>query len=104
MNIFEKRRTLAALRDQIEGLEKEIARAVALCGQKGHQWGDTISDPRSEPDYVFTGYEGHGSDPIPKMERTRDKVIPRWKRVCENCGHIQYTEKRKVATTIPDFS
>ncbi|CAE7860163.1 unnamed protein product [Symbiodinium microadriaticum] len=78
------------LRAELKRLEHEIAREQHACNC---EFGEPISDPIVTPNMVFSHYEGVGSDPNPVMKQSGNKTKPRWKRVCEKCGKVEYTEK-----------
>lgn len=83
---------------EIERLEKLLSQKKleqsALQRTCNHKWLDAIYDPEEVSEFVFTHYEPHGSDPIPRGFY-KSKQKPRWSRVCECCGKKEYTYEKK---------
>lgn len=101
MNTIEKRKRIEQLTAELGQLRDEVAREERQC--RHARWSDTEYDPIIEPNMVFDGYKGVGSDPQMRMKRSGDKTTPRWKRTCLDCGKVEHTEKRKTTATAPDF-
>ena len=100
MDIFEKRKRLEALSKEAKVLREEIEREMAACH---HAFGEPKFDPIVKPNWAFSHYEPHGSDPEPKFVRSGDTQDPQWTRTCTKCGHVEHTTKTKSVKTAPDF-
>lgn len=68
-----------------------------------HKYGASIYDPEKTQKFIFTHYEGAGSDPWPAGYYVPDKK-DRWSRTCELCGRKEYTFKQRPSKYEPDFS
>ena len=96
------------LRDKIAKLQKELTesknRLSTIVSTCQHQYGKPIYDPVHTEAYTIPGDPPGtmGVDwrgPVHVPAKTEEK----WKRICELCGHIQYTEKTKPVANEPDF-
>jgi hypothetical protein len=90
------------LRSELKVAENEL---LALDRSCNHVWGEPIRDDFYEPGYTIPG------DPIGIMGIDRrfpiyveSKTTPRWKRVCSECGKVEFTNKIKTVSTYhPEF-
>lgn len=94
------------LRDNVERMRQELFRKEEELKRQElnciHKFSEPVSDPEKYQDFVFSHYEGHGSDPHPigdYVTRTR----PRWKRTCLKCGKVEFTKELKAIKYEPDF-
>jgi len=101
MNTIEKRQRIEQLQDELKRLQEQVGQEERRC--RHTRWSDTTYDPIETPRMEFRGYRGQGSDPEPVYERSGTDQKPRWKRVCLDCGKVQFTENRKTTQTAPDF-
>lgn len=97
---IQKTERLARMERETKDLAAEVARQQSNCR---HNWGETVSDPIVEDEWIYSHLEGHGSDPIPRYKKGGKKYTPRWKRTCSLCGKVEYTQKEKTVQTGPDF-
>jgi hypothetical protein len=102
MDTITKRALLAERQEEVRKLADEIRREEHQCQ---HKFGTPVYDPIEEPNYEFSHYEGHGSDPEPVHRVAGTKTTPRWKQVCSRCGRTEFTQKTKppVGQHVPDF-
>ena len=102
INTIQKRQRLITVKDEAIKLEKEIMEAEMNCD---HDFTKPISDPLVRDRVVFSHYQEFGSDPNPIYKKDGVEQIPRWSRLCKNCGKIEFTTKLKpAADKVPDFS
>ena len=85
--------------EEAHRLQEEIQQTQDRCR---HEWEDSIYDPDSVLEFYFTHLETQGSDCWPAGNYS-SKDVPRWSRTCKHCGKKEYTKKRKVVETEPDF-
>jgi len=93
------------MNDKIRNLEREIELEKEKMNHCDHVWNKPYSNPETIQEEYFTGnYENHGVHHWP-ITSYRDKVIPRWTRVCEKCGKEEHTynEKPIIKGYEPEF-
>lgn len=69
-----------------------------------HEWDKIKYDPEIKKEPYGYRIEHQGVDMWPVPEGYRDVAYDRWSRICKKCGKVEYTTKRKVVATEPDFS
>lgn len=85
------------LRQTIARLSEDLGKSQAALDQLerscSHQWGPVVPDFIHHKGYEYGDEPGTmGSDYIPKQwVSARDE--PRWKRTCEKCGKVEYTQR-----------
>lgn len=92
------------MNDKIKELQKQIEVEKEKMRNCSHTFGKVFYNPEKTKEWVFTHYSGHGSDPFPEGYY-KDKEIPRWTRICSECGQEEHTYKQKPIVTgfEPDF-
>ena len=101
------------LRDDVSRLEQELrykkeelSRKESVCEHnnkfKTSCWSSPEYDPEPYKEFIFTHYEGGGSDPIPQGYYA-DKKKDRWSRTCRLCGKKEYTYEQTPVKYEPKF-
>ena len=88
--------------DKIKELEEQIKRQKQLINNCKHDFEDAKYDSETYQEWVFTHYEGHGSDPYPAgyyFDKQKDK----WSRECKICGKKEYTYEQEPVEYQPKF-
>lgn len=92
------RNEIDSLASDLKGARARLERAIKECR---HDWGDTKYDPIIAKGYHVEAVRA-GSDSMPAYD-VPDKETKRWSRTCKTCGHVEYTEKEKIAKMEADF-
>ena len=88
------------LRNEVEAKERAFSetkkRLDDIVKSCQHKFGETIPDPIVTPGYFFPGDPPGtcGVDRRPSMY-VQERIKPRWKRICDYCGKVEYTEKTR---------
>ncbi len=92
------------MNDKIRDLEKQIEIEKNKIFNCKHVWGNVYNNPETIQEEYLTGeYENQGVHHHP-LTAFRDKVIPRWTRVCEKCGKEEHTyEQEPITSYKPKF-
>lgn len=96
------RQALAQAKDRVSSLSDELFYFENNCK---HEWSKVVYDPKKsfESRYDPEGDYGRGSD-FYHGSSYHEVDVPRWKRECQVCGKIDYTErKEKVYEEKPIF-
>jgi hypothetical protein len=93
------------LADTVKRLEHELDLARRKMATCKHDFSKPVRATRDVPDYSFSHYEGHGSDPEPVYDVSMKKEYG-WERSCTLCGYTEYTRRSKpmVVGSEPDFN
>lgn len=106
--IEQYRESVRILKEKLRVAQSDLECLIQQCALNGHKWGKVISDHIHEPSHVIRG-DRPGDPGYGGVDRQFDcyvdaKTTYRWKRVCNNCGEIQYTTNtEKQVTEIPKF-
>ena len=89
--------------DKVKQLKEEISKQENRINNCDHDFNEPIFDPEIYKKWVFTHYEGNGSDPIPRGNYI-DKEKNRWSRKCKKCGKKEYTYSLEPIKYKPKFN
>ena len=81
--------------EQIEANKRQLRDLESLQNNCNHQWGTTKYSPEIQPFYEPGAMVAHGSDVWYETIKV-DKSVPRWGRVCKNCGKEEFTYTEAV--------
>jgi hypothetical protein len=87
------------MNQKILDLQKQIADEEAKIRTCKHSFGNPEYDPYETSVPANYKLEGHGSDVYTVADGYRQVSKDRWKRVCTQCGEIQYSEKTEIIVT-----
>lgn len=93
------------MNEKIRELQQQIENEKQKIGDCGHEFVDAFSNPETVKEPYGSKLVEMGSDSYFEPEGYLDKEIPRWTRICTECGHEQHTYKKKpvVVGHEPDF-
>ena len=94
------------MNQKIRDLQDQIKIEETRIRNCNHEYDDPFSNPEESKEAYGSKMVAQGSDIWPEPEGYRDVTIPRWTRICAECGNEQHTYKKKpvVSDYVPDFS
>ena len=92
------RADIASLRYRLKEANSQLENRIKACR---HDWDETKYDPIIEKGYHMEAVKA-GSDSMPAYD-VPDRETKRWSRTCKTCGHVEYTEKERIAKMEADF-
>jgi hypothetical protein len=103
-NLMEENKMGENLADRIRRLETELRAAKDTQAKCRHEFSKPVETTRKVPEYTFSHYEPHGSDPEP-IYNVSTKNEYGWERTCMLCGYSEYTTNTRpvIERHEPDF-